>query len=291
MRFRFIRIVVAATSMLLALEGIASAQNTPGMPPVPPQVPKTQPFVSPLFSDNMVLQRGKTNTIWGWSEPGDKIQVQIGNAIASGVAGTDRRWEVKIDPPLVGGPYILKISGRQTVELNNVLVGDVWLCGGQSNMGLPLRFARTSTADAKTANFPEIRFFSVVGNPAYRHTDLVGGKWSVLSPETADWVSAVGFYFARKVQQETHVPLGMVVDSVGGTPAEAWTSADALRPLKDFDVPLAEVERLAATDAPQYGNFVMHWYDEYDIGIKGKWGSPEFDDSDWKKVRIPGGFP
>jgi hypothetical protein len=144
--------------------------------------------------------------------------------------------------------------------------------------------------DAKTADFPAIRFFSVVGNPAYRHTDLVGGKWSVLSPETADWVSAVGFYFARKVEQETHVPLGLVVDSVGGTPAEAWTSAEALRPLHDFDIPLAEVERLAASDAPQYGNFVMHWYDEYDIGIKGKWGSPELDDSDWKTVTIPGGF-
>jgi len=257
--FKLIRLVVAATGMLLALYGGASAQNTPGMPPMAPQVPRTQPFVSPLFGDNMVLQRGKTDTIWGWSEPGDSIQVQIGNTTASSVAGTDRRWEVKVNPPPMGGPYTIKISGRQTVEFNNVLVGDVWLCGGQSNMGLPLRFARTGPADAKVANFPEIRFFSVVGNPAYRHTDLVGGKWSVLSPETADWVSAVGFYFARKVQQATHVPLGMVVDSVGGTPAEAWASAEALRPLTDFDVPLAEVQRLAATDAPQYGNFVMHW--------------------------------
>jgi sialate O-acetylesterase len=290
MKFKFIRLVVAATSMLLALNGSASAQNTPGMPPMPPPVPKTQPFISPLFGDNMVLQRGKPNTIWGWSEPGDKIQVQIGNVTASGVAGEDRRWEVKIDPPPIGGPYTIKISGRQTVELNNVLVGDVWLCGGQSNMGLPLRFARTGPADAKTSDFPNIRFFSVVGSPAYRHTDLVGGKWSVLSPESADWVSAVGFYFARKVHQETHVPLGLVVDAAGGTPAEAWTSADALRPLKDFDVPLAEVQRLGASDAPQYGNFVMHWYDEYDIGIKGKWGSPELDDSDWKTVTIPGGF-
>ena len=162
MKFKFIRLVVAATSMLLALNGSASAQNTPGMPPMPPPVPKTQPFISPLFGDNMVLQRGKPNTIWGWSEPGDKIQVQIGNVTASGVAGEDRRWEVKIDPPPIGGPYTIKISGRQTVELNNVLVGDVWLCGGQSNMGLPLRFARTGPADAKTADFPNILFFSVV---------------------------------------------------------------------------------------------------------------------------------
>ena len=286
---RFRCLVIVAVSILVPFIPGASAQNTPGFPPMP-QVPKTQPFVSTLFGDNMVLQRGKPNTIWGWSEPGDKIQVQIGNATASGIAGADRRWEVKIDPPPMGGPYTVKISGPQTVELNNVLVGDVWLCGGQSNMGLPLRFARTGVDDAKTANFPEIRFFSVVGNPAYRHTDLIGGKWSVLTPDSASWDSAVGFYFARKLQQETHVPLGLVVDAVGGTPAEAWASAEALRPLHDFDVPLAEVERLGATDAPQYGNFVMHWYDEYDIGIKGKWGTPEFDDSDWKSVKVPGGF-
>jgi sialate O-acetylesterase len=77
---------------------------------------------------------------------------------------------------------------------------------------------------------------------------------------------------------------------MGGTPAEAWTSAEALRPLKDFDVPLAEVERLAASGAPEYGNYVMHWYDEYDLGLKGKWASPDLDDSSWKPVEIPGGF-
>jgi sialate O-acetylesterase len=283
-------IAAAAAGLLLTPCLRVIAQNTPGMPPMPPQAPKSLPFVSPLFGDNMVLQRGKANTIWGWSEPGDKVQVEIGSTKASGIAGHNHRWEVKIDPPAVGGPYNLKISGRQTVELNNVLVGDVWLCGGQSNMGLPLHFARTGAEDAKTANYPEIRFFSVAGSPAYRHTDLVGGKWSVVTPQTAEWVSAVGFYFARKVQQETHVPLGLVVDSVGGTPAESWTSAEALRPLRDFDIPLVELARLTAAGAPEYGNFVMHWYDEYDLGMKGKWASQELNDSDWKTVRVPGGF-
>jgi len=283
-------IAAAAAGFLLAPCHCVIAQNTPGMPPMPPQAPKSLPFVSPLFGDNMVLQRGKANTIWGWSEPGDKIQVEIGSTKASGVAGHNRRWEVKIDPPAVGGPYNLKISGRQTVELNNVLVGDVWLCGGQSNMGLPLHFARTGAEDAKTANYPEIRFFSVAGSPAYRRTDLVGGKWSVVTPESAEWVSAVGFYFARKVQQETHVPLGLVIDSVGGTPAESWTSAEALRSLHDFDIPLAELARLTAAGAPEYGNFVMHWYDEYDLGTMGKWASPELNDAAWKTVRVPGGF-
>jgi sialate O-acetylesterase len=91
---------------------------------------------------------------------------------------------------------------------------------------------------------------------------LSRASWSEVSPLTADWVSAVAYYFARRVQQDIHVPIGLVLDDVGGTPAEAWTSAEALRPLKDFDVPLAELARLTAEGAPEYGNFVMHWYDE-----------------------------
>jgi sialate O-acetylesterase len=290
MIFKLIRPLVAAASILLALSCSALAQNTPGMSPIPPQVLKTQPFVSPIFGDNMVLQRGKANTIWGWSEPGDHIQVQIGEQAASAIAGADRRWQVTIQPPPAGGPYTIKITGHETVELHNVLVGDVWLCGGQSNMGLPLQFARNGAEDVKTANYPEIRFFSVEGHPAYLHSDVIAGSWKAVSPETAGRLSAVGFYFARKVQNEIHVPIGMVVDALGGTPAESWTSAEALRPLHDFDIPLAELQRLASEGALEYGNYVMHWYDRYDIGLKGNWAAPDLDDSSWTPVDIPGGF-
>ena len=290
MIFKLIRPLVAAASILLALSCSALAQNTPGMSPIPPQVLKTQPFVSPIFGDNMVLQRGKANTIWGWSEPGDHIQVQIGEQAASAIAGADRRWQVTIQPPPAGGPFTIKITGHETVELHNVLVGDVWLCGGQSNMGLPLQFARNGAEDVKTANYPEIRFFSVEGHPAYLHSDVIAGSWKAVSPETAGRLSAVGFYFARKVQNEIHVPIGMVVDALGGTPAESWTSAEALRPLHDFDIPLAELQRLASEGAPEYGNYVMHWYDRYDIGLKGNWAAPDLDDSSWTPVDIPGGF-
>jgi len=100
----------------------------------------------------------------------------------------------------------------------------------------------------------------------------------------------VGYYFARKIQQEIHVPIGLVVDALGGTPAEAWTSASALRPLKDFEIPLMELERLSAEGAHEYGNYVMHWYDRYDVGLMGNWAGPDLDDTAWKSVDIPGGF-
>lgn len=257
-----------------------------------PQAPaaKPLPFVSPIFGDNMVLQREKEDTIWGWSDPGDNIQVRLAGKIASGVAGADRRWEIKIHPPHVGGPYTMTIQGRQTVELHNVLVGDVWLCGGQSNMQVSLGYAKNGEEEVKAANYPQIRFFTVAARVAYHHADIPDGNWTVVSPDTAGKISAVAYYFARKVQEQIHVPIGLVVDALGGTPAEAWTSAAALRPLKDFDVPLAELDKFAAAGAPEYGNYIMHWYDEYDIGLKGNWAAPGFDDSSWKSVGVPGGF-
>ena len=281
---KFVCIAIVAISFFLSFSCLASTQN------YAQAAPKPLPFVSPIFGDNMVLQRGKPNTIWGWSDPGDKVEVEIAGKTASGVAGADRRWEVNLQPPPAGGPYTLTIKGRETLELHNVLVGDVWLCGGQSNMQLPLRFARNGEEEVKAANYPEIRFFSVMAHPAYHHTDTVEGTWKTVTPETADHLSAVAYYFARKVQQEIHVPIGLVVDCLGGTSAEAWTSAAALRPLRDFDVPLDELQKLAASGAPEYGNYIMHWYDQYDVGLKDKWATPQFDDASWKMVDVPGGF-
>ena len=254
----------AAAFSFLALPSVCLvAQSTPGGSALAQTTAaaKPLPFLGPIFGDNMVLQRGKENTLWGWSDPGDIVRVQIGDTSASGVAGADRRWEVKIQPPAPGGPYTVKISGHQAIELHNVLVVDVWLCGGQSNMGLPLRFTRNGADEAKKANYPEIRFFSVAGHPAYHHVDVIEGSWKTVSPETAEWMSAVGYYFAHKVHHEIHVPIGLVVDAVGGTPAEAWASAAALRPLGDFNDSLAEIQHLAAQGAPEYGNYIMHWYE------------------------------
>jgi sialate O-acetylesterase len=119
---------------------------------------------------------------------------------------------------------------------------------------------------------------------------VIDGNWRVVTPESASWISAVGYYFARKIQKEIHVPIGLVIDAVGGTPAESWTSEAALRPLHDFEIPLAELDRLKEENAPEYGNYVAHWYDQYDIGQMNNWAALDFDDSKWKTVPVPGGF-
>ena len=252
-----------------------------------------RPFLSPMFGDNMVLQRGKPNTIWGWSTPGDAVQVEIAGHSAKAIAGTDGRWQVKIDPPPPGGPYTVKIDGAQHVELHEVLVGDVWLCGGQSNMQLGLGATRNGKEEITSANHPEIRLFIVQSHTAYSPAAVPRGKWKICSPTTVaedGGFSGVAYFFALKVQNEIHVPIGLVEDCLGGTSAEAWTSVETLRGLKDYDAPLAELARLKSKGGPEYGNYIMHWYDDYDIGLKENWFSPTNDDSNWKTVQIPGGF-
>jgi sialate O-acetylesterase len=259
----------------------------------------------------MVLQRGKTNLLWGWAEPGERVQVKLGETSTSGTTGPDGRWQVRFMPPTGLGPYTVEIahsrpgsdaarandapkSSSQTTKLHDVLVGDVWLCGGQSNMELPLGRTRDAEAEISAADRPQIRFFIVKSHPAYSASTTLQGTWKVCSPKTVTedgGLSAVAYYFARKVQSATNIPIGLIQDCLGGTPAESWTSPQTLRKMKDFDAGLDEVERLRAKGSPEYGNYISHWYDEYDIGRQGRsWAAPDLDDKNWKAVTIPGGF-
>ena len=255
-----------------------------------------RPFVNPIFGDSMVLQRDKPNTIWGWSQPGDPVRVEIGGNSATGTAGADGKWQAKIQPPAAGGPYTLKIAGKQTLELHDVLVGDVWICAGQSNMQFGLGQARNAAEEIKNANYPQIRFFVVGQRAAYAPVDVPRGSWKVVSPANlggrGGGISAVAFFFGRKLEESLHVPIGLVQEAVGGIPAEAYTSPEGLRPLKDFDAGIAEVARRHQAGDHEYGNYITHWYDDYDLGTRGgaNWADPALDDSSWKTVTAPGTF-
>ena len=253
------------------------------------------PFVSPMFGDNMVLQRGKPVRFWGWSKAGESVRVEMGGHTATAVTGPGGRWQVEMEAPTPGGPYTVKITGpEQSVMLHEVLVGDVWLCGGQSNMQLGLARTRNGADEIKAADHPEIRLFTVQQRVAYSPAAVPQGSWKICSTQTAgegEGFSAVAYFFGRKLHDELHVPIGLIVDCVGGSPAESWMSPESLHPSKDFDAPLAEIERLHAKGGPEYGSFFMHWLDEYDVGLKGNtWASANLDDSGWKTVQIPGGF-
>jgi sialate O-acetylesterase len=218
----------------------------PGFPPGGPGGPdgnKAPPveggfetsFVSPLFGDNMVLQRGKPNTIWGWAKPGEEIRVTVADKTAKTVTREDGRWSVAIQPPAPGGPYTIVIDGAQHVEFRDILVGDVWLCGGQSNMEMGLGQARNGSEEVKAADHPRIRLFVVKQQTARKPAAVPQGAWKVCSPKNVgegwDGFSAVAYFFGRRLQQDIDVPIGLVEDCGGGAPAEAWTSAETLRSL------------------------------------------------------------
>ncbi|HEY1921745.1 MAG TPA: sialate O-acetylesterase, partial [Tepidisphaeraceae bacterium] len=226
--------------------------------------------------------------------PGEAVRVEIAGQVATATAAEDGRWQAEIQPPAVGGTYTIKIDGPESVQLQNVLVGDVWLCGGQSNMEFALGATRHGEDEVKAADHPNIRFFVVKAHTAYSPAKTPQGRWEICSPKSVakgTGFSAVAYFFGRRLQTQLNIPIGLVEDCVGGTPAETWMGAESLHKVKDFDKELAEVDRLRARGGPQYGNYIMHWYDEYDVGVKGKtWAARDLDDSDWQAVEIPGDF-
>jgi sialate O-acetylesterase len=275
-------LLLFCSTVALASAGVAAQTNETALP-----------FVSPVFGDHMVLQRGKTNTIWGWGRPREQVRLEIGSRKFIGEGTADGRWQIEFVPPEGNGPIFMKISGSKTVELHDVLIGDVWLCGGQSNMELPLSRTRDGDAAIAAADQPNLRMFTVKSKPSYSPASVVEGRWKVCSPKTITedgGFSAVGYYFALKVRSETNVPIGLIKDCIGGTPAESWTGAETLRSLKDFDPALDEVERLRAKGGTQYGNYIAHWYDEFDRGQEGSWFASGLDDGDWKTVTLKNAF-
>jgi sialate O-acetylesterase len=277
MRFVLSRFVLVGVVFFVATTGGAAEE--------------AHPLLSPVFGDHMVLQRGKPNPFWGWAQPGREVRVTIGEHAAHAVAATDGRWAVSIDVPPAGGPYVVDIEAGEKVTLRDVLVGDVWLCGGQSNMELPLRVTDDGEREAQQANAPTLRLAKVPRRVAYTPGDAARVEWSACTPEAAPGFSAVAYYFGRKLQSEVGVPIGLIQDCLGGSPAEAWMSAATLTRLGEFGPQLQEIARLRAKGGTEYGSFLMHWLDEHDIGGKDEaWAKPEFDDRTWKTVPVPGGF-
>lgn len=252
------------------------------------------PLVSPLFGEHMMLQRDQPNRLWGWAKPGQEIRVDLDGRLAKAVAGADGRWQVELMPPASGGPYTLSIDGPQHLVFRDVLVGDIWLCGGQSNMAFGLSESHDGANAVKQSANPNIRFFRVEGAAAYGPAAVPRGEWLICGPEAftrPGGFSAVAYYFGRQVQEKTGIPIGLIQAASGGSPAESWISPETLSKLSEWAPALAEIERLKSRNAPGYGSYLMHWLDEFDRGLAGAtWASVAHDDSAWKTVSLKTGF-
>ena len=289
----FLPLILAATLPLVA--GAAHAQTASST-----AASAAHPFVSPMFTDNMVLQRGVADPVWGWTTPGGKVTVRVAAQVVTATAGKDGRWEAKVGPFDAGGPYMMTVAGAasQAATFRNILVGDVWVCSGQSNMEFGVGNVVDGPATMAAANNPNIRLFTVTRVIAGEPQTTLTGNWDVCTPETIKkgyWngFSAVGYFFGMNLYNKLKVPIGLIHTSWGGTPAEAWTSTDGLKTVADYAPVVAQMEkdkvdRLAS--GYTIARAVSDWYVKNDRGTAASpnWGSPKYDATAWQTLAAPG---
>ncbi len=206
----------------------------------------TQVRIPRLVSDGMVLQRGVPIRIWGWAGIGEDVTVSFDGTKATTQATSDGHWSVSLEPRKPGGPYNMEIDGINHIEIRNVMVGDVWVCSGQSNMELTMERVKEKYADVIAhAENKEIRQFVIPLRYDFHetHDNVAVGKWEAANPTSVLSFSAVAYFFALEVYKQYHVPVGLINNAVGGSPAEAWLSAEAL---KDFPEAEATEARFAS---------------------------------------------
>lgn len=251
-----------------------------------------------LISNDMVLQRNSKVNIWGWASPQEQISIEFNNGSYSTQADNDGNWAITLDVGEAGGPYIMRINGKNSIQLNNILVGDVWLCSGQSNMELPIRRVEPMyREEIKTINNENIRLFNVPKKYNFNEplSDTAGGQWLSATPEHIMEFSAVAYFFAKHIQEQKEVPIGLINSSLGGSPVEAWISENDLKPFSDAYREMQKfkdpelIDQIKATDQQR----ANQWFGELaekDLAYQDdiSWTSPNFDDSEWKYEIIPG---
>jgi sialate O-acetylesterase len=253
---------------------------------------------NPLFADHAVLQQGTKVPVWGTADPGEAVTVEIAGKTASATAGADGKWLVHLPPMKAGGPFTLAISGINRIIVTDVLVGEVWVCGGQSNMErqLGLRVGQQPIdgweKEAAAARYPQIRHFGVAQEKSLTPLATVKGRWEVATPEAVKEFTAVGYFFGRDLYRARHVPIGLIHASWGGTPAEAWTSEAGLRPLPDFADVSEQLKTLIADPAAarrDYEARLEAWFRANDSGsAEGRaWSDPAVDTESWKTMTLP----
>ena len=264
--------------------------------------------MSPLFTDNMVMQQKSDAPVWGTATPGASVTVvpSWNKVKYSATAAEDGKWMVKVRTPKAGGPYSMTVAeeGCEPVKIDNILMGEVWLCSGQSNMQMPLKggWANVLNCDQEiedAAKYKNIRLISVQRMTSSKpETDFptYGDGWQVCSPETVRDFSATAYFFGREIHLKRNVPVGLIHSSWGGTTIEAWMSKDALAGVKSLgsqaeDVSKwpadREMRRIKTQEAMSAWNKIFAAYDEL-YAASTDFARTGFDDSGWDDMKLPG---
>ncbi|MNQ16825.1 Glycosyl hydrolases family 2, sugar binding domain [compost metagenome] len=247
-----------------------------------------------IFSDGMVLQRDKQIPIWGFADANESVEVHFNKQIKKTTADKNGKWTVNLAAEKAGGPFELIVIGKNKITIKNVLVGEVWICSGQSNMEFQVFKTMNSEKEIADANYPMIRHFGVAqdlsGTPK---DDLKQGKWEVANKENVGNFTAVGYYFARKLYSELKIPIGIINTSWGGTNVETWTSREAFENSPDFktmiaDVPTVDINAIFET----YKKSVLDNLKKvqgFDVSMENEeqFKNANFQDKNWPEIKVP----
>ena len=258
-----------------------------------PVTMQAQVVLPRIIRDSMVLQRGIPLNLWGWASKGEKVTVKFRQSTRTAKTSNDGKWAVQLPPQNAGGPYTLEISGKNKILLHDILVGEVWLCAGQSNMEHQLKLHDIVYAAAIAgANYPEIRQFKIPNITSLTGTkdDLPGGSWNWANPSAVREFSAVAYFFAKALYQKYHVPVGIINASWGGIPIESMMSEESL---KAFPVLLATVQKNKDTayvngENRRAAQDMRALPQPKDKGMTEKWFDTAYVPKGWHAMAIPG---
>lgn len=246
-----------------------------------------------FFTDHMVLQRHKPIKVWGWAEPGETVSVRLAVLESAATAGADGKWVATLPIMGAGGPFTLKVAGAsQTITLEDVLVGDIWFCSGQSNMYWPVNQSDDAAAEIAAADYPQIRLLTVPSLMDTRLRDDSGfTRWDLCQPSTVPYFSAVAYYFGRALHLESGVPIGLIDATWGGTRIESWMSPFSLMEDPEFGPVVQSTFGLslqATMDSIRQA--IVQWEEQIDLqdlGLAEGWRRPETDWEDWPTMNLP----
>lgn len=248
-----------------------------------------------LVSDGMILQRNQKLKIWGYADAGEKVNIKFLNASYTTRADKNGNWNIMLPELKAGGPFVMNIN---EVTIKNILIGDVWVASGQSNMELPMRRLKPLYSnEIKNANNQNIRFFTVPQKYNFKaqQTELDGGKWEVADSQTILNFSGVAYFFAKELNEKNKVPVGIIHTSLGGSPVQAWMDENSLKKYPEY---LEEAKKWRNDDlikSTESGEQAAGkaWYselDQTDLGLKQHWEKSDLDDSGWKTMTVPGSW-
>jgi sialate O-acetylesterase len=247
-----------------------------------------------IFGDSMVLQRDRPVAVWGWADANEKIIVSFHQQTKATKADSNGHWKLMLDAEKAGGPYILKVTGKNTITLRNILMGEVWVCSGQSNMEMAVKWCDSAENEIKEADFPMIRQVALQRDMSGTPQEDIRypAAWKTATPGNVADFSAVGYFFARDIYRKLKVPVGIIHSSWGGTNIETWTSADGFRHSNDFkslgSLPRLDVDSFIHAKKESVEKLIRDVQRALpDAATIRLWKEPTYNDETWSKMKLP----